>query len=379
MKRIGQIAVIALFVAALWVPVLCTPSRFQQERKLLTVAERRVPLGALGFKASGGNIEQWVESIQDWYRDSFAFRGRFLNLYNAAHYVIRNYPDEVFGADGCLLKRNGIEEALVPLTNSERKQMEENLKGLQMLCKERGIPCVFIIIPSKLTIHPHLAPRWVSLGSFAQRRNELAEIIRNAQLPVFDLSPHLKLYAEQTKQNLFLKYDPHWNTLGAIEGYRGIMAILSSYCSEARAVPSSAYQVTEEMKSTWFPRKRYLDFMLSEQERRLFRINLPPVRVISGGKEQTATLNFASRHEVKEVFCPRLGSQTVLFIRDSFFTAPSALLNHSLPHSVYMNYSKQGRDPRAAIERYQPDLLVVALQESRVKRALLGLVITDQR
>jgi len=373
MKRVLQIAIIALFVAALWVPLLCTPFRFQQEREGLRFAERRAPSGALSLQAYDGNIEPWVEGIQSWYSDSFAFRTRSLNAYNAVNYFIRNYPGEIFGADGQLLTKKGIVEGLSQLTDSQEEQIQKNLKGLRRICEDAGIPCIFIIIPSALTVHPEFAPNWVDVSRFVRHRDELAETLRAAKFPVFDLSDGVKAYAEETGSRLFLKYDFHWNTLGAMEGYRQIMKVLNPYCPEARTVSEARVEVSEKKDVTQFTRRRYLDFMLSETGRGIEKIDLPPVRVVSSKGEKSTGVYWVARAGVTEVFCPELGEQTVLFIRDSFLSTPSQLLNHSLPHSVYMNFSKEGRDPRAAIERYQPDLLVFALQESRVKRALMNL------
>ncbi len=70
-----------------------------------------------------------------------------------------------------------------------------------------------------------------------------------------------------------------------------------------------------------------------------------------------------SRGGQADVFCQGLKDQTVVFVRDSFSIQPSALLNHSFAHTVYLNNSVEGASPEEIIKKHHPDLLVFALQE----------------
>lgn len=372
MKKFGQIAVIALFVAALWVPLLCTPFRAEHERSVLKSAEQREPDDGLSFAAFDGDVGPWVAGVQSWYRDSFAFRSYFLNLYHGAHYLIRNYPGEVFGEDGHVLIRGDVKECLSPLSSRHSRKIRRNLSDLRQVCDEAGVEAVFIVIPSKITVCPQLTPQWVRARCFGQSRANLIGLIRSARFPVFDLSNRMKAYAEKTGKPPFLKYDCHWNMEGAIQGYREMMNVLRVYCPDARTIPQDRYSLVWNEHMVTYTKRRYLDWLLSEPIAEIGSIDLPPVRILSSGVEKYATWYSSGRRDVAEIFCPLLGTQTVLFVRDSFLASPSPLLNHSLPHIVYLNFSKEGRWPREAIARYHPDLLVVALQESVLKKALLG-------
>ena len=73
------------------------------------------------------------------------------------------------------------------------------------------------------------------------------------------------------------------------------------------------------------------------------------------------------------MFCQDRGDSTVVFVRDSYLRLPSILLNHGFAHSIYLNFSAEGRNPREIIKADRPDLLVFALYEGALRNGLLEL------
>ena len=145
---------------------------------------------------------------------------------------------------------------------------------------------------------------------------------------------------------------------------------IKKFIPETRLVAKKNYTLKRYEHVKGYSKRLYLDSVLSEPLGLITQIDLPPVRVVTADGEQTTTIFWASRFGAKEVFCPELGSQTVLFIRDSFLTLPSQMLNHSFAHTVYLDHSEKGRNPFEVIENDHPDLLVIALQENSLGRYL---------
>lgn len=371
MKNKTHIAVIALFMAALWFPLLYTPRMCQRERAALTDAENRDPGGTLSFSQCGHSIRKWVGAVQHWFQDSFAFRSRLMCGYSAVNFFVRNYPGEFFGKDGVLFKSLVAENMLSPLTAKKHRIMNRNLEYFYSVCSGKGIPCRIIVIPAKITVHPDLAPRWLRLRCDGRRRTELTGLIREFGIPVLDLSDGLKTYAAETGELLYFKYEYHWNLIGALYGYREMMTFLQPDCPGSRIVTNDSFSIIRNKSMRGHIRHLYLDYFLNEPIFKIDRINLPPVKILEKGRESYASIREVYRNELVETFCLDAGSRTVLFIRDSFLNTPSPLLNHSFGHVVYCNFSNEGRDVNEVIERYQPDLLVVALQESYFENFLL--------
>lgn len=362
MKRRLQIAIIALFMATLWVPLLCTPFRFQQERKTLQNVERRTPGGTPSFSRCDRNIERWTKEVQLWYRESFAFRSKLMNIYNVSHYLIHCYPKGFYGRDGHVFLKDIIIKKIKSVDAAKRGGISDTLAEIREVCEQQNVPCFFILIPAKETVHPALAPRWIRERNSAQKRKELIDLIRANDFPVLDLLPVLKSNAEQTGRILFPKYDIHWNVNGALLGYYEMMAIIKTWIPDARTVAENEQLVTRKNEKS-FSRSFYLDCLFSEPLDNIKKINLPPVRIIRQGKEEWCTVNRLSKEGRSEVFCSDRGTRTVVFIRDSFFTLTSQLLNHSFAHTVYLNHAKEGSDPVKVVVAEHPDLLVIALQE----------------
>lgn len=361
-----HIAVIALFAMAIWLPLLCTPRMCRQERATLHKVERRDPAGILSFEECDRNIVQWVEQIQLWYRDSFAFRSKLLELYNVAHYLVHNYPDKIYGAEGHLILRKPIHGALRSLSRNKKNRMAINLEVLRQICVETETPCLFILIPSKVVVHPEFAPRWLRVRSRVQGRRDLLALIRTNRFPILDLSPVLRTKAKETGGVFFHKYDHHWSTEGACAAYCEMMLLIKQFIPEARQLTAEDYSVEMDDYDTRFSRHWYLDAFFGEPMMDIDRINLPPLRIVKDGKESQGTLCPVYRGGRTDVFCSNVGTKTVVFLRDSFLTLPSQLLNHSFAHTVYLNNTVEGRDPREVIETISPDLLVFALHENQL-------------
>lgn len=364
MKNKLHFLVIALFMTVIFIPLFYTPFLYEKERLLLTHAETRDPRGTLSFSECDESVETWVGEAQLWYQESFAFRSVLLRLYNTAHYLLRNYPEEIYGREGHLFRRRTIFKKLASISPDQSRRIRRKLNALHAVTQEADIPCLFIIIPAKETIHPERLPRWLRVWNLGQRRQDINDLIRQEGFPLVDLSETLKKYVEKSDEVLYRKYDNHWNMQGALLGYREIIFALLEFLPETRFVLETQYTLFQEKSSTQDSRHLYLDFLLREDLIRMQHIDLPSVRVLSAGGEKQTVFYRATRKDQSEVFCPNVKTGTVVFIRDSFLDTPSVLLNHSFNHTVYLNYSKEGRCPADVIQLYQPDVLVFALQEN---------------
>lgn len=366
MKKNIHLILSVLFVAALWVPLIGTPFRYEKEQKKLRGSERRRPHGTLSLKECDGNIDRWVEQVQLWYKHSFAFRSRLMAGYNISHYLIRNYPTGYVGKHRCMLRKSSIKNSLVPVSEEQWVDRSESLDRIRQLCDQADVPCLFFVIPSKKTTHPELLPRWIRQRDSNGTRDRLVRLIRGKGLPVMDLTPALLANVEKTGRVLFRKYDIHWGVDGSIVGYREMIPAIKEYIPEARLLSEDQYSMVCDEFSTAFSGTYYLNSIASEALFKIKEIHLPPLRIIKGGEEDSSVICKITRSQKAEVFCEGLGDQTVVFVRDSFLTMLSPLLNHSFAHTVYLTNSKAGKDPQQVLETYKPDLLVFALHEGEM-------------
>ncbi len=368
MKRILQFSVIALFMAALWIPPAFTPFRFRQEQQSMTAAENRHPTDDVN--PIGRSMDGWVRDIQQWYRDSFAFRKKLMSLYNLSHVLIRSYPDAYFGAGGHVFKKSLIDISLAPVSEARLADWSKSLDQIQQLREEADTPFLFVIIPSKETVHPELTPQWMRSRNMTAQRRQLIQLIRERNMPVVDLTPALQTYARQTRRILFQKFDNHWNVEGALAGYREMMPVIQTVVPEARCVLPSFYSVAADDRAIQHSRRYYLDSLFRESLMAIREIDLPAVKIVRDGEVRHETVCTIIRRHRAEVFCDGVGDHTVVFIRDSFLNMSSPLLNHSFAHTVYLNNSHHGLDPQHVVAAYKPDLVVIALQEKVVGQYL---------
>lgn len=295
-------------------------------------------------------------------------------LYNATHYLIRNYPAEIFGTDGHVIRRDHVKRKLRSFAAAPQNRTRNKLRALRDACGQTQTSCLFILIPSKESVHPELAPRWLRARDTSQKRTELASLIRQAGFPVLDLTPALRNAAEASGDCFFQKYDNHWNTAGALAAYHEMILFIRHIIPAARWVTEAEYELKTVGKDTLSTRQFYLDGFLSEPRTDIVQIDLPPLQIITDGVEESLAAKIIKRRTRTEVFCADREGKTVVWIRDSFLDIPSQLLNHGFAHSVYLNKSTGGRCPQAVLSRYHPDLLIFALQESSMEQYVVKIM-----
>jgi len=372
MKRNIQRTIILLFMAALWLPLLCTPWICGQERGAMAAAERRRPNGTLSLKECGGDVKQWAGEVQLWFRDSFAFRSKLMAFYHTTHYLVHNYPEKIYGRGGYMILKAPVGGKLRPLPAVRREKIKRNLENLRQLCTETDTPCLFILIPSKTTVHPELAPSWLRGRLSGSNRHELVALIRTNGFPLLDLSLTLRKTAKKNGEVLFRKYDHHWNIAGALAGYREMIPAIKEFIPRVRMVTEKNYSLKMDDHDARYARRFYLGRVFDEPLLdRMEGVNLPPVRVVrEGRRDEECVLYMVYRGGRTDVFCRDQDSSTVVFIRDSFLDIPSSLLSYGVAHSIYLNNSKEGRHPGKVMKADHPDLLVIALEEDLMAKYL---------
>jgi hypothetical protein len=95
--------------------------------------------------------------------------------------------------------------------------------------------------------------------------------------------------------------------------------------------------------------------------------------IIHNEDEFIKTKHTFPRQCVGEAINSHLDGKKALFIRDSFLDELTPLLNHSFAHTVYLEHNTKTPEHRiyAAINKYEPDIVLIALQETSLINFLL--------
>ena len=366
-KRAQNIIVVVSFAAVIWMPLLLTPYTCREKGRMLKQLDERVPVDPYYGERAGWNCEQWTHGVQTWYEDSFAFRGKLMQTYSLAHWVIHSHMRDIRGADGFVMRRERIEHRLAPLNEIQVKTIQARLMRLKASCRDAGVECLFVFIPAKDMVYPEVAPRWIQSRDLDRLRPEMVRLIKEAGFPMVDLTLPMRQDADASNECFFHGIDLHWNLLGAESAYSILMPELKKYVAEARRIDSQSYviQVPQD------PRLFLMPWGNAPYRPEVVAINLPPVRVVPDGREELVSLRSILREEDRvDVYCPDAGERTVVFIGDSFMNHLSLFMNHSFGHTVYLNCTGQGAEPATVVQSMRPDLLVIALEESLMEQYL---------
>ncbi|MCA8968920.1 MAG: hypothetical protein KDC95_04025 [Planctomycetes bacterium] len=260
--RIYDIATVALFVAAICVPVCYSvlgpaPSPTSEKRQLAV---------APGVPRSYADIEAFPRAFEAWFDDHFGLRQDLVSWHNSVRYRVLEVGDDqaVVGKDGWLFLAESVDawrqEARL-YTSSELAFWARTIAERRDFLAERGIAYLFFAAPAKTTIYPDYLPsrikpvrrprRLEQLDAFLRGANEVAWL--DTTSAVRDQRQRLENEATDHHVSRRLSYwplDTHWNHLGAFAAYSAVMARLAQLVPEH----ATALEPYSETRGTWSER-----------------------------------------------------------------------------------------------------------------------------
>lgn len=178
------------------------------------------------------SINAFPDVFDAWFNDHLPFRNQLLELKGIVDYDVLHTTDSksVFiGKDGWLFYKGAQVNAEDPIadyqgtnlfTEAELEQIKTNMLAARDELAQRGISFYIFLCPNKERVYsqymPDNIPRFDEGGRLQQVYDYLTQ---NTDLVVVNAYDDLKTYmAEHPGQQLYYKYDTHWNSVGAYVG-----------------------------------------------------------------------------------------------------------------------------------------------------------------
>ena len=266
------------------------------------------------------------------------------------------------GKDGWLfLTGHGELEAYDGSSLFTRRQ----LQGWARLLREyrdyfsaRGIAFVLAVVPNKFTICEDKLPLSVVRVRPTSRLDQLARHLRRKNLPFLDLRG--AVIEARKKEEVYLRFDSHWNAAGAYAGYHAIMTALARQRPELR--PMAKDELSREYRSSTrgdLATMLGLDGHLAEDHLILRPIQKRPTvpRAVNGEEDW--------RHKRYVFHDPSL--PTALIFHDSFGRGSPTLLDLALSpkrHPVAGRAADENRRGAAAGHRHRRDCRKASAEHS---------------
>lgn len=208
MKKAMNIIFIIVCSVIIVVPVLC----FNWQPDQISVTENRA-LAELSSPKQG--ISAFMKSIDSYVNDRIGLRNEAVSLYRQITIKYLNYRHDrvLIGDDGWLFCVDELPDYTgTNLSDENADRYVTILKQIDAWCKERDIQFVFLVAPNKATIYSEYMPSYVKQAD-TTLLDSVLEKARREDLLV--LCPKQELLDHKDEQELYMRLDTHWNSLGS--------------------------------------------------------------------------------------------------------------------------------------------------------------------
>lgn len=355
MKKKGQLLIL-IFTAMLILPILVYPlaAPFIDTEN----HENRV-LAEFPSVADG---PYFFDRLTVWFNDHLPYKNQLVSLHSNLFLSLFNTtpnPRVVVGEDGWLFynnydAENPVDDILgrTSFSADETAAIENNLKKAGEAMAEKDITFVFLLPPNKESVYREQLPDYIKeIAADRTRADILAENIDIGDC-VF-IYPKEELLEKKNNNQLYYRYDTHWNRLGAYIGFKSICDALNIN------IPSiDDLSVVEEMG---FP-KDLADLAgignRCTDDIEYVITDLFPDVIVEQTQESGVAV-YRSDGKVKK---------TILVIHDSYYRSMEEYLPKVFSEviSVDRNYSDL-YSVQDYIDQYQPDIVIMEVVERGIQ------------
>jgi hypothetical protein len=348
--------------------------------------EKRIPAEFPTPPNDKQSLEKWPRGVDKYLSDNIPHRG-YLIASNAMvkYFGFRSTstPEVMVGKGGWLFHNievvNAEIQGLVHREPYQVRRMRITLEERKAWLEERGIAYLVLIAPSKHLIYYDKLPDWIKVDwSKPSRRKLLLENIRTSRsdLQIFDFTPVLLKAREKWGDELYYKYDTHWNYRGSFEAYKAL----------SRAYP----QWFDAPGSDWVgqPAERETNLM---QMMGLSIIDSAAFIQPPGGfklKKLNNDTEWQQKLKKKGAFNwyknPNAKKKKLFVMGDSFLTWNAQYFAHNFSETATSNtwgqqWKRYEQFPWKGIAYINPDLVIEQMVENRLDIGKLTSFLTDPK
>lgn len=179
------------------------------------------------------SLGEWLlypRKLEHWLADHFGFRDALVRAHGVLHYAVVLPADlrVVFGRDEWLFfNGDGMIEQSMGLLMRERQVTNFVSFGERLDAKLRARNVEFLVTaaPNSTTIMRAQLPAWAAAKPLVTEYDVALAGLAARKVPALDLRP--VLLAATARNPVYRRADTHWNKLGALVAYNGVVAALN--------------------------------------------------------------------------------------------------------------------------------------------------------
>jgi alginate O-acetyltransferase complex protein AlgJ len=335
--------VVIVFLVAIWLP--CVQMACHLFPSVDTL-EKRKPMVAPRPSLRAPHRFLW--EYGKYFREDFGLRGILIRWDTVMRLKLLHASPVsklVFGRSGWIFYDSekvpdGVTmvdfKGLVPFTSRELVAVRGSLERQTRWCRERGIACVFIVVPNKETIYPEYLPKSVRRFAPRTRLDQVVGAIgADSTIMLIDLRSPLLQAKNRCPYPLYSRGGTHWNQFGAFYAYQAVLARLSRFFPRLHPHDLEDFDIVVDRNSSE-------DHWLGLRENVSSRFSLKP------GRRRTRADG-------------EIGKAVVIY--DSSWDALEPFLSLHIRRMVQEHVDLSRDRSRPLLERERPDLVVYEMTE----------------
>jgi alginate O-acetyltransferase complex protein AlgJ len=305
---------------------------------------------------------EWLAAAEKYFIANFGLKRRLVQLHNIIGYrVVGDLQSNsvLAGRDGWLFLKQSFGwqsfRAEKPLSVAERQGWEAPLRAARRELARRQIPFLYVIAPSKETVHPEHLPASATRARSVTRLDEMLPLLSELGIDHLDLRSPLRDAAPAGA--LYDKLDSHWNGRGGEIATRLILERTAALLGLPPGYAAPSWHVAQRRSPNDLGALLALDEYLVEDsnevlpnERRAVRLEPPEAKTLS--------ISDRPKRLVFQVADPSLPK--ALIVRDSFGTMLVPPLAEKFRRSVWL--WTRDLDFRL-LDKEKPDIVIYEITE----------------
>lgn len=186
-------------------------------------------------------LNAWPAAFEDWLGDHAPFRNQLMTLNTGVNRLTGTLDsgDVLRGQNGWLFLKDASDsqsisdyQGLTACTGKELTDTAASLTALQAALEARGSTLAVLFAPAKEEVYSRYMPADIPVVSRPTRVEGLVAALR-AQTEVPVVFPQEALTDASRTQQVYYKYDTHWNAVGAWLAAQQTLAALGLPCGTA--------------------------------------------------------------------------------------------------------------------------------------------------
>jgi hypothetical protein len=322
-------------------------------------------------------LDPFPQAYEKWYNDHFIYREDFLYVHNRINFLIGKSPapeNVILGRNNWLyynVKERDLYEGKYTIPNDSIQLIVKELKYRIEELNRRKIKFYLLIAPIKAEVYPEYLPRYIQRTKGKTVTDKFIEAFKsNPEINLITCKE--ELIKEKSTNQVYFKYDNHWNEQGAYIAYQLLIKRISKDFPSVNIFKTFT-KSREIKKGGNLANMIGLDNLLSEPTIKLIANDTKVQDATKGNYPFVNELIGADEYQIaKTTNNPKLPKAVI--IRDSFFGSLLPMVSENFNRSVYIFDSWKYRFNLDIIEAEKPDVVILEIYEPHISNIFNNLI-----